>query len=116
MKPLKPQSTLLAGGSPAGNERVAAVSLPHAPEAAAQAARKIPHYGKYSYLAFSGGINRAKGTWAADSSPTVYQFPRGNPSRDALPKYQRKTAFLLRQVDEIPGGSSNGIAFIRPGA
>ena len=71
---------------PAGGERVAAVFLSRSPEAAEQAARKIPHYGKYSYLAFSGGTNRAKGTWAAESSPTVYPFPRENISRDALPK------------------------------
>jgi len=71
---------------PAGGERVAAVFLSHSPEAAAQAARKIPHYGNYSYLAFSEGTNRAKGTWAAASSPTMYQFPRGTIFREALPE------------------------------
>jgi len=71
---------------PEGGERIAAVFLSHSSEAAAQAARKIPHYGSYSYLAFSGGTNRAKGTWAAASSPTVYDFPRGNISPDASPK------------------------------
>ncbi|MGB7971266.1 MAG: M1 family aminopeptidase [Candidatus Deferrimicrobiaceae bacterium] len=71
---------------PAGGDRVAAVFLSHSPEAAAQAARKIPHYGNYSYLAFSEGMNLAKGTWATDSSPTVYQFPRGEISGNPLPK------------------------------
>jgi hypothetical protein len=71
---------------PAGGERVVAVFLSRSPEAAAQASRKIPHYGNYSYLAFSGGMNRAKGTWAAVSSPTVYRFPRGKIFREALPE------------------------------
>jgi hypothetical protein len=71
---------------PAGGERVAAVFLSLSPKAAAQAARKIPHYGNYSYLAFSEGTNRAKGTWAAASSPTAYQFPREKIFREALPE------------------------------
>ena len=62
---------------PAGGERAVAVFLSRSPEAAARAARKIPHYGKYSYLAFSWGTNRAKGTWPPSSSPTVYRFPGG---------------------------------------
>jgi len=71
---------------PAGGERVAAVFLSHSPEAAARAARKIPHYGNYSYLAFSEGTNQAKGTWAAASSPTAYRFPRGKIFREAPPE------------------------------
>lgn len=71
---------------PAGGEHVAAVFLSHSPEAAAQASRRIPHYGNYSYLAFSEGMNRAKGTWAAASSPTAHQFPRGKIFREALPE------------------------------
>jgi hypothetical protein len=35
------------------------------------AARKITHYGKYSYLAFREGNNQAKGTWTASRSPLV---------------------------------------------
>lgn len=34
-------------------------------------ARKIPHYGAYSYLVFEDGINRAKGVWEPASSPLV---------------------------------------------
>jgi hypothetical protein len=55
--------------------RVAALFLSLSPEAASRAARKIPHYGGYSYLAFSLGNNRAKGTWTAGPSPTVHEFP-----------------------------------------
>jgi aminopeptidase N len=60
---------------PSDGGRVAALFLAFSPQAASQAARKIPHYGKYSYLAFAGGKNKEKGTWEATSSPVVYEFP-----------------------------------------
>lgn len=48
-----------------------------APGDAAQAvARKIPHYGKYSYLDFNGPRNVQKMTWEADSSPLLICFPK----------------------------------------
>jgi hypothetical protein len=37
-------------------------------------ARKIPHYGKYSYLAFRGGQNVDKGDWPVDQSPLIFHF------------------------------------------
>ena len=60
---------------PAGGGRVAALFLAFSPEAASQAARKIPHYGKYSYLAFSDGTAREKGTLEPLSSPLIWDFP-----------------------------------------
>lgn len=47
------------------------------PDAAAGLARKLPHYGKYSYLAFEGSepTNIAKGQWAAVHSPLVALLP-----------------------------------------
>ena len=65
---------------PSDGNRVAALFLPLSPEAASLAARKIPHYGKYSYLAFSEGKNRAKGTWPPRSSPVIHEFPEGKTS------------------------------------
>jgi len=59
---------------PSSPGRVAAVFLPLSPEAANAAGRKIPHYGKYSYLAFSEGNNREKGTWTPASSPGIHRF------------------------------------------
>ncbi len=59
---------------PADSGRVCAVFLPLSPEAAAQAGRKIPHYGKYGYLAFSSGTNRAKGIREPDASATSHAF------------------------------------------
>jgi hypothetical protein len=37
--------------------------------AAETVARKLPHYGKYSYLAFGQGTNTLKGTWPVTRSP-----------------------------------------------
>jgi hypothetical protein len=31
--------------------------------------RKLPHYGKYSYLVFAGTQNVAKGSWPVGRSP-----------------------------------------------
>jgi hypothetical protein len=60
---------------PSDKGRTAAVFLPFSAEAASLAGRKVPHYGKYSFLAFSDGTNRAKGTWAVTVSPVVFAFP-----------------------------------------
>ncbi len=54
--------------------RVRAVFLPLSPEAAEAAGRKIPHYGKYGYLAFSAGTNKAKGSWEPAASATSHAF------------------------------------------
>jgi hypothetical protein len=59
---------------PSSPGRVAAVFLPLSPGAASATGRKIPHYGKYSYLAFSEGNNREKGTWTPGASPAVHRF------------------------------------------
>ncbi len=39
------------------------------PGALQQVARKLPHYGKYGYLAFSSGNNIVKGHWSVETSP-----------------------------------------------
>ncbi len=52
--------------------------------AVAGLARKLPHYGKYSYLAFTGDepVNIAKGQWQAVHSPLVALLPtKGMPAR-----------------------------------
>jgi hypothetical protein len=36
--------------------------------------RKLPHYGKYSYLLFHGDTNVARGIWEIESSPLIYIF------------------------------------------
>ncbi len=55
-------------------QRTIALFIPGSPQAAAVAARKIPHYGKYSYLAFVKGTNVAKGIWPMPVSPMIHTF------------------------------------------
>ncbi|KAA3658694.1 MAG: M20/M25/M40 family metallo-hydrolase [Calditrichaeota bacterium] len=54
------------------------------PAALAGLSRKLPHYGKYSYLAFQGDepSNFAKGQWDAVNSPMTVKLEKGA----ALPK------------------------------
>ena len=59
---------------PWSENRVMALFWPLSSENAEMIARKITHYGKYSYLVFEGGKNRAKGFWNIDNSPLVYKW------------------------------------------
>jgi hypothetical protein len=63
---------------PVDRDRVSALFLPLSPAAAQEAARRVTHYGRYSYLAFREGANRARGTWPAADSPTVHTFRRAD--------------------------------------
>ncbi len=71
-----PQDVLFATlPHPSSSGRHAGLFLPLGDGAAEISARKIPHYGKYSYLAFVAGNNRVKGTWAVTRSPLIYVWP-----------------------------------------
>ncbi len=61
---------------------------------------KLPHYGKYSYLAFEGNepTNIAKGQWVTNSSPMVRSFSKIK-KRIKLPT--RKALVYLRPVFSI---------------
>jgi hypothetical protein len=57
---------------PRDEGRVVALFLPFSEGAALSAARKVPHYGKYSYLVFRNGANQSKGTWPVSLSPLIH--------------------------------------------
>jgi hypothetical protein len=59
---------------PLDNGRIAGLFMPPSEKTADIVARKITHYGKYSYLAFQAGKNMAKGIWPAEKSPLVHEF------------------------------------------
>jgi hypothetical protein len=59
---------------PAATNRVVALFMPLSVQYAGVVARKITHYGKYSYLAFQGGKNLDKGMWPVESSPLIYEW------------------------------------------
>jgi hypothetical protein len=60
--------------NPDSPEHIVALLHPLSPNAADAAIVKIPHYGRYSYLAFSNGHNRAKGTWETVTSPVMVRW------------------------------------------
>jgi len=59
---------------PFAENRIAALFLPLSPLQAEKVARKITHYGKYSYLAFQNGKNRDKGFWSIDQSAFEFRW------------------------------------------
>jgi hypothetical protein len=71
-----PDALLLLVTKGNGEGRVAAVFDPLSQAAAAQYAQKITHYGKFGYLVFAGGGNRAKGTPAGADGGVAVSFPR----------------------------------------
>jgi hypothetical protein len=59
---------------PFSEARIAALFYPLSSQPAEDVARKITHYGKYSYLAFENGQNRAKGVWPIAQSPVEHRW------------------------------------------
>ena len=60
--------------NPDATDHVVGLFLPLSSQNLLAVARKIPHYGKYSYLAFRGGQNVDKGDWSVDQSPLIFHF------------------------------------------
>jgi len=60
--------------NPMRRGRVMALFLPLSRAYAGQVARKVTHYGKYSYLVFRQGRNEAKGIWPISESPLIYKL------------------------------------------
>ncbi len=68
-------------------------------------ARKLPHYGKYSYLVFEGKRpdNRAKGQWEVSRSPLQRQIHSEQAANRIAPP-----APLLEALDNLPHPSAEG--------
>ncbi|MDH3998661.1 MAG: hypothetical protein OET90_07455, partial [Desulfuromonadales bacterium] len=56
------------------SKQVIAAFLPGSVAAARDTARRIPHYGRYSYLLFEKGRNLHKSTWDTVASPLIETF------------------------------------------
>jgi hypothetical protein len=62
--------------------RAAALFLPPGAGDLEAVARKIPHYGRFSYLVFRKAQNIAKGVWPVTDSPLIHRFAEADvPSR-----------------------------------
>jgi len=57
-------------------DHVSGYFLPGSAVAAQDTARRIPHYGRYSYLAFNSGRNQVKATWTPTRSPLKKLFDK----------------------------------------
>jgi hypothetical protein len=62
---------------PQAEGKAIALFLPLSMTHAAEAARKITHYGQYSYLVFTEGRNRVKGMWPVLESPLECRWGEG---------------------------------------
>ncbi len=62
-------------------DRLVALFLPQSYESASVLSAKIPHYGKYSYLVFSGPSNQVKQTWPVTSSPVAIDWSADEPPK-----------------------------------
>lgn len=71
---LRDKSAFIVQPHPLSKDKTAAWFLSADSSTDAIVARKIPHYGKYSYLLFDGKTNRAKGTLAPAQSPLRVEF------------------------------------------
>ncbi|MFQ6617129.1 MAG: M1 family metallopeptidase, partial [Fidelibacterota bacterium] len=60
--------------NPYNREKAIAIFFSNEASGIIPAGRKLPHYGKYSYLAFIMGQNKAKGVWKVEKSPLIYYF------------------------------------------
>ena len=83
---LASNSTVFVGRHPDDPDLAIAFLTAHADEAVQGLASKLPHYGKYSYLTFTGTepANVLKGQWSAVGSPMVKAIEGAGPSSATL--------------------------------
>ncbi len=96
----------------------------HNSKALAGLSRKLPHYGKYSYLAFQGDepANFAKGQWDAINSPLIVKLaatdetakPAGRTALATLPPVF-SDARMKKDVTFLADAKRNGRGFGTPG-
>jgi len=65
---------------PRAPDKSVALFHPLSEQAASTTIRKIPHYGKYSFLVFRNGRIHRKGVWPVSRSPVIHVFPKEEPS------------------------------------
>ncbi len=77
-------------------------------------ARKLPHYGKYSFLAFHGEApdNVVKGTWPADTAPLVRFVGAGATSKPPRGKLAARTALAKLAPVVDPARMSATVNFL----
>jgi len=104
-------SIIMVGRNPQQQESALALISADSVKAIPGLARKLPHYGKYSFLAFEGvePTNMLKGQWPVVNSPLTYQFSdqqvsiakleKRNPLASLAPVFSEKK--LLSHVNKL---------------
>jgi hypothetical protein len=70
----KDSSLLFSMRNPWNSEKVISLFVGFDPQSVKASGRKLTHYGKYSYLAFTLGDNKDKGILPVLSSPLIHKF------------------------------------------
>ncbi|MEW5806793.1 MAG: M1 family aminopeptidase [Acidobacteriota bacterium] len=74
-------SVLFTVKNPWNSSKTIAIFAGFNPDPVKTSGRKLPHYGKYSFLSFTLGENKDKGILPVASSPLIHRFPpRGSDS------------------------------------
>ncbi len=98
--PFGAHSTVVIQRHPANMEKAIGWITVDPPAALPGMGRKLPHYGKYSYLAFEGDepTNVVKGQWEPDSSPMVVNLDKDRPLVASAFTQERKALAELPPV------------------
>ncbi len=96
----KDNSFVITAGNPRNPAESIALLTIHSPEAVSGLARKLPHYGKYSYLAFSGEepANVAKGQWPSVHSPLTAKLADDRNLSSKVKRAKRRALAYLAPV------------------
>lgn len=72
------------------------------PDQVAAAGRKVPHYGKYSYIIFEGDEAAGRGVWSETNSPLIHRFQ----AEQVIDRLKADVRFLTSEELEgrAPGG------------
>ena len=88
-----------------GTRRATALFFPLSSEYAELVARKITHYGSYSYLAFNRGQNQAKGVWPTLASPLIHRWSSGVTERPTGTRDDIPSVLLANNKKQITNES-----------
>jgi hypothetical protein len=85
--PLAGHAAVITRRHPAATDRAIGWILNAVPQAFEGLGRKLPHYGRYSYLVFEGTepVNVVRGEWTSDESPLTMDLRPPEARRTVLP-------------------------------
>ncbi len=114
--PYENHSIVLTGRNPANQDAAMMFITSDSPEALKGLSRKLPHYHKYSYLAFAGDDpqNILKGRWPVADSPMTVFLPDKNGSslKVAMGRLNKRKPLVADQQDFSAGRMMETVRFL----